>query len=292
MPRAAVRILKGIRGETAMPAALWHYTDAAGLHGMLESNGLRFGNVKCLNDQTEHQYAWSVIQAVIEAELKKRDVFAAVLEQVQMAAHQYATGDNLFICSFSRRRDSIAQWQRYGANGSGYCVALSMPELLPRLTKFAPIRLREIIYSSREQRLVISRIIRSLRSKFYASSETQNLALEDVVLRLLLAWHELALIVKNPHFRDEREWRLILFASSLGERLRSELHFAPSGNVIKPYITVPAAETDQQLIPIKEIIYGPMLNAELAATTLRYGLQALGHSNVKMVPSALTATWR
>src|ERR1044071_9100975 len=73
---SARRILSHVTTSRKM---LWHYTDAAGFHGIVRTNCLRLGDARFLNDRTERQYGISVVMQVIADELRKgQDHFLAV----------------------------------------------------------------------------------------------------------------------------------------------------------------------------------------------------------------------
>jgi len=261
------------------------------MHGIIDSNALRLGNAQCLNDQSEYQFGWGIINHVFDKAIAKRDVFAAALAAFRDTTRDLTVGDRLFVCSLSARRDSLSQWQRYGANGSGYCLGFKMPQLL-QAVKASNIQLRHLIYSHRTQTAAVQQVVNTYRPTFNRRNVVPAQNLELAFMRLLLTCTELALLFKTPHFQDEQEWRLILVAPSSQKTLRSKVRFSQRGNFVKPYIDIPVVGASDGLIPIQQIIYGPMLNTKLARSSLHYFLDATGHRNVKIEQSRLAETWR
>src|SRR5437762_12104373 len=100
---------------------LYHYTDTVGFHGIVWNNRLRLGDARFLNDRTERQYGMALLIAEIAEELKAgQDHFLAV------TAHYLRKNEHrVHLCSLSEVSESISQWQRYGADGYGYCLGFS-----------------------------------------------------------------------------------------------------------------------------------------------------------------------
>src|SRR5205085_12081442 len=104
--------------EDAGPAALWHYTDVHGLMGIIESSRLRFGDAHFLNDRTERTYGLTVLKRVLDQSALSH----AAIEQIVRSLDPNINPLRLYLCAFSETTESISQWQRYGADGSGYCI--------------------------------------------------------------------------------------------------------------------------------------------------------------------------
>jgi hypothetical protein len=110
---------------------LWHYTDAQGFLGILESGKLRATQVAALNDSKEVLYARDIFRAEITA-LHKKDSISEPDKEFLGLVSDFLHDDpaepdhgrsNFFVTCFSGRRDDLTQWDRYG-KGNGYAIGL------------------------------------------------------------------------------------------------------------------------------------------------------------------------
>jgi len=147
-----------------VPPVLWHYTDAAGFMGIGMSGMLRFGNSQFLNDETERDYGWRVIDNVIDEQIAEGGPAAIFFTLVRQLTGPIQLSRETFVCSFSEHHESISQWQRYGANGHGYCIGFDVAQLL-RAADFEHVFLRRLIYSPVEQRAAVNRVILQVRQE-------------------------------------------------------------------------------------------------------------------------------
>jgi hypothetical protein len=107
------------------PQALFHYTNDAGLKGILESGALWLSDMLDLNDPSEVRHGFSLAVDALTAKAEigppESKVFAnhfrAFSEQggIQAAAHY-------FVGSFSSDGDDLGQWRAYADNGRGYAL--------------------------------------------------------------------------------------------------------------------------------------------------------------------------
>ncbi|MFZ3351214.1 MAG: DUF2971 domain-containing protein [Xanthobacteraceae bacterium] len=117
---------------TSPPPMVYHYTNDAGLRGIIESGKLWFSDIFGLNDPSELRHG---LAAAIDA-LKSRSsderpeiaTFASCLERfdldggIEAAAH-------FFICSFSGDGDDLGQWRAYADNGRGFALGFETSSL-------------------------------------------------------------------------------------------------------------------------------------------------------------------
>src|SRR5438552_1449878 len=90
---------------TAPTKPLWHYTDAARLHGIVTSGLLRFGYSRVLNDQSESQYGWDLINALLDEEIAQGGRLRDYFFVVKTIANQVVPKNQLFICSLSETEE-------------------------------------------------------------------------------------------------------------------------------------------------------------------------------------------
>lgn len=107
-----------------LPYRLYHYTNEAGLKGILQSGHLWMTDVFDFNDPSELKHGVSIAARLLKDRAKlgspKMRDFSAHFEQfsergVEQSAHYFA-------CCFSTREDDLGQWRAYADNGRGYVL--------------------------------------------------------------------------------------------------------------------------------------------------------------------------
>lgn len=106
------------------PTTLWHYTDVAGLSGILSSSTLHLGDARCLNDRTERSYGVTVVEQALKTAIAEGDETGLLARVDGYMDHDLSRTD-LYLCSFSATSESLSQWQRYGADCRGYCIGFN-----------------------------------------------------------------------------------------------------------------------------------------------------------------------
>lgn len=277
------------------PRTLWHYTDAAGLYGIISSGRIRLGDARFLNDRTEREYGIKLITEVLVDELQSGGddkPFLAFTAKYLRDRAAYT----VHVCSFSEVAITISQWQRYGADGYGYCLGFALPAL--RRLQNTSVRLRKVVYRPRRQREIVRTRIRTLREAYRMASEGRDESMPEHILLgtsavlSAAALDGLALELKDPSFSDEREWRLIHRRLSHGVSAGAtpSIKFAARGNVVKPFVELELSHPKAGPF-LTDLVCGPRLDGELAIATAAYFLRSVGHT-IEPSWSELHRVWR
>ncbi|WP_341514536.1 DUF2971 domain-containing protein (plasmid) [Rhodococcus qingshengii] len=152
---------------------LYHYTDAAGLHGILKSSTIWATDSRHLNDTDEIAFSAGAVAAEIRrlaeglpdltaAEIAecadyfesrkngqmpagpylapRRDALWAVANQLDsldgLGAFTGESRASTFVACFSELGDSLSQWMGYGNSGGGYAIGFSRSALESATHKF------------------------------------------------------------------------------------------------------------------------------------------------------------
>ena len=278
------------------PEKLWHYSDAAGLFGIIRTSSLRFGHVGFLNDVTESSYGLGVIERFVADNVPSFDPSfqAAMLEQIRARGPE---NTEFFICSFSENGDSLSQWQRYGADGRGYAIGFDAKELS---TGFGPrVYLRRMLYSEADQRerlgQSVARNLPRIEVEYpFAKKQERGWVTQLRAAHLAGALHAVAWEFKNHRFADECEWRLIREHSFDTSTPPELLAFAPRSDVIKPFVEIrrPDMADASGLLPLRTVVCGPKLESNLATSSVRRFLATHGYKDVLVNASDLSNVWR
>lgn len=107
------------------PSMIYHYTNDAGLKGILESGTFWFTDIFGQNDPSELRHGLGIALKVLKSRIvgSRPEIarFANELERfdidagIEQAAHY-------FICCFSGDGDDLGQWRAYADNGRGYAL--------------------------------------------------------------------------------------------------------------------------------------------------------------------------
>lgn len=200
----------------AAPDKLFHYTTLNGLRGIIESKALWLTKAAYLNDRSELKHAITLFQqeANSQAAALTKDG-ADIGELLREAAHQLDSFQETNIClaSFCEDGDLLSQWRGYGSSGSGVALGFS-GQTLERVNQTGWARLLRCIYEPAEQVQVIRDLVRILRNaydlcKSRAPSDRHATIRTDLIGYFNTTFLQVAPVLKNKHFAEEREWRIV-----------------------------------------------------------------------------------
>ncbi len=109
----------------ALPAEIWHYTNAAGLVGILQSGKLFATQVSYLNDSLEQRYFGDLVLIGIKQRMvTNTDPEIAILLKVAHDAllNRDFSAARHFVTCFSEVGDDLGQWRGYGGGECGYAI--------------------------------------------------------------------------------------------------------------------------------------------------------------------------
>lgn len=290
------------QGPHTQPNVSWyHYTDAAGLKGILESGSLWATNIAYLNDPLEVDYSRSFCKEFLRNRMQSEHIesFKTLLEGVRRTIAGFPDllfPDELqFAISFSLDGDLLSQWRAYADHGRGYSVGFLNQELLNSCCRnadmtdeaseprFLPFR---VIYDHEEQHDLLSRAIDFLYHKWpvlegaFFEDETTSNTLKVIGAQWLA---QAALCFKHEAFREEQEVRIAVCntmemkAAGTSPRimLRTRDHR------LVPFIPISFSSRNQRL-PLTQIITGPGLEHEPANRALMMYFRSLSYTQDEM----------
>lgn len=186
---------------------LYHYTDFSALEGILGQAQLRLNNVLNMNDAAEmnlFMYGICKKAAALFAEEERPDK-AQLVQQIFAKEQKDRFSYSAYAACFSKYRDDAAQWERYGNQGRGVCIAFD-EELLAKMSK-APLSLRPVIYQEDiNESLLADEIHGILLSDISFEGYEKDPSLRHALDR---AWAASA-AYKHPSFASENEVRLLV----------------------------------------------------------------------------------
>jgi hypothetical protein len=106
------------------PEVIYHYTNDAGLRGILETGQLWLSDIFSLNDPSEIRHgishAVSILNSKAEDGPSEAKFFAK--QFVKFLKHGVERSAHFFVLSFSADGDDLGQWRAYADNGRGYAL--------------------------------------------------------------------------------------------------------------------------------------------------------------------------
>ena len=269
-----IPIPKAVRGPS-----VYHYTNAAGLYGVLNSDRLWASSTKALNDLSEIEYGLNVVKKA----LVSRSGPATVTLRRMIANGDFdEIGRNAYVFSASRKADSLTQWVAY-AGQVGYAIEIDTSRDLIRVDNREPASLgsnaaasaslfdglwgfwRRVIYKPSSQLEHIRAVLDILDERGW-----------DQHMHLASTMGGLLPFFKDPAFRDERETRIIVSRSQTSRDL-----YRPGRYGIVPYAELASTAEEQPRLPIRGVMIGPLNSDERASATavIRGLLDSEGYPN-------------
>lgn len=236
--------------EADVPSVVYHYTNAAGLIGIIE-NGLILATDKhFLNDKTEVRHGNETAISGLIAENRKAD--SSEDRELLQRTCEYIQSDNTlrhFIFSMSERGDDLSQWRGYANEGDGYSIGFDAKHLRYLSAGGEGIfGFNRVSYSNVQFKALIAR----LKSEYIEALRT-DVDVENTANCFSSTIDTAASFYKHGSFRYEREWRIVSFVYPDDP---DEIFVRNANGRIVPYVKIPLADSNAKL-PILEIGIGP-----------------------------------
>jgi hypothetical protein len=198
------------------PDILYHYTDLNGASGIIISKSLRLTKLSYLNDTSELKLGISIFRDF--AQKKAAEISNSEKKEfLYSAAHQLDSFEETNICvsSFCENGDLLSQWRAYGRANTAIAVGFSSRQL-KRYTNNGLINLWKCVYDPKIQTQIMLDLIENLL-KSYDIIESVNgnktslwqKSKKDLIGYFNTTFLRIAPVLKNNHFCEEKEWRLI-----------------------------------------------------------------------------------
>lgn len=254
---------------------LYHYTNAEGLKSILSEGNIWGTHYKYTNDKTEINYSFELIIESLNKHLKKEKdprkkellkKYLKIQQSINESKEKVEFHD-IFVASFSEEKDLLSQWRGYGYNGYGYSIGIDLFRTSRKKVGLPldPVRINKLhliklIYQKTMQMKIIDDYIETFIG--HLIEDNSNRDSETFMGAILLIFPLIACLLKNPHFKEEKEWRLIYIPSrNTSNNGNIEIDYRVKDNVVIPYVKMDITqEIPEHIIPIKDILIGPKLD--------------------------------
>lgn len=265
-------------GHKAPSKVIYHYTNRAGLIGILGTDTIWATDVEFLNDAQELEYARHVLTERLRAKAEDGGERAGVLRGMASLLDPIKSTEEYFVVSayaacFCEDRDLLSQWRAYGAD-VGFAIGFYASELqelscstMSEGAVSQPASLHKIIYGLPGAQIAIEKYIENM--EFIVGGDPD---LEPPMQALNRALPILASI-KHPAFAQEKEWRSLL----VGWRGEDGLQFRASALGAVPYVglELPAGW-------LAEVVVGPGSHRDVLLKGVRRLLDKHGWGEVQI----------
>lgn len=262
---------------------LYHYTDLAGLQGILFNGDIWLTNSRYSNDGEEMTHGYRVASEVIDADLEATGASgqlnrATYLKSVrELLATPPAEG--VYICCFCLSGNLLSQWRGYGGNGCGVSIKFDPHGFASVTGPDSPsrglLRLWKVFYDPAVQRSIVQS---ALNFGF-----TQSASPEDCVRYAADAITFFIPTFKNQDFSEERECRLIFTPPP---SIAVHPRFRVARGMLIPYFSLADLTGSRLHLPIERIVVGPMPQKELNVASIEALLATCGYPELSVERSS------
>lgn len=252
---------------------VWHYTDAAGLVGMLTEHKLWATSMSFMNDPGEADYAASLLREAAQTidNQAGRDIIGYI-RHPGLDGYEQGFSERFVLCA-SGAADSLDLWRSYGPEGVTGTFAVGLNREVPlglleplgiRASRARTKGWRDVRYESRAD--AVARIRKHLNDGINKIKARPGKSAYDRNERELELWRlvddqfsDLVAVGKHEAYQSEREARLVWDV----ECGRHPFHIRPSKFGPVAYVELTSVSNwgdtaeHESPLPIREIIIWP-----------------------------------
>jgi hypothetical protein len=271
-----------IEAEMSPPEFVYHYTNAAGLLGIVSTRNLWATDIEFMNDAEELTYARTTVLGDLRAwadeiappgtgseDGLRADVLRSIAEELEHPAWgEPSSTYHIYAACFCEDGDLLSQWRAYGGDG-GYAIGFRTFSLLGLAASFESIHFEKVTYGLDGSRPYLDAMLETVAQRAAGfPGATGNIRLMTRVLPTIAA-------IKHPTFAQEREWRLL----STGWDVPEMAFGFRTGSVgLVPFIEVSFPGN-----AVAQVIVGPGRYPEVRKRGVRQLLERHGLSDVEVV---------
>lgn len=278
---------------------LFHYTNAAGLNGILGSGNIWATHYLHLNDPKEILSSIHLIQNILEIITTENEYCQKyktlltqyiITEAISIYTNSNSKLHDTFIASFSEDEKVLSQWRTYADNGYGYVFGINPSELIrngdPKKsfgTEQCVFDLIKVIYDIDEQKNIVRTSVCEIINKHKKMVEQDDLDEEqtcDTFNSILLNFTLMAAIIfKRESYHEEKEWRFVHSRTTGFQSNANDINFRNHEHDIIPYINFDLNKTVTGKRPSIAIYHGSKQNKLKAEKTISMLLHNKGYNS-------------
>jgi hypothetical protein len=274
------------------PSTIYHYTNSAGLLGILESGNVRLTNMFGLNDPSELRHGVSHACEILTREAQDGHPAAKIFAQnfsalkdqgVEASAH-------FFVACFSRDGDDLGQWRAYGDNGQGFAIGFDGGLLEQAFVKHTdghvsgnatfPVTYNDVVLQSLQQKMVKEAIpLIAMPAGRSLSNAAINEFMKELSVHLSVPVIRAAIFFKHEAYKNEQEYRFLQIRG-IDQTTDDLKRWARRHSLIR-FAEFDWKTKDQSAL--REIIVGPAADESVARSFARECLRVGGFDPERVV---------
>jgi hypothetical protein len=235
------------------PDCIYHYTNDAGLRGILESGKFWLTDIRSLNDPSELKHGFKIaiseLKKMVEGGSPASESFANdlkfVSKQIRRSTDLFRAAD-FFVCSFSLSDNDLGQWRAYADDGRGFALEFETAALE---TESAPDSF-DLTYDDEK----LAAIDRQIIAKILPFTQIPNFK-DAFSVEFMTYATNAAIYFKHTAYENEKEYRF-LETFSVDAKPKVELRY-------RPYSVIRYRTFDWRSVApgaLKRILIGPAAN--------------------------------
>jgi hypothetical protein len=239
------------------PDRIYHYTNDAGLKGILASGKLWLTDICSLNDPSELKHGFEIaireLRKMVVGGSPASQNFANdlgfVAERIRRSADLFRPAD-FFVCSFSLSDDDLGQWRAYADDGRGFALEFETAGLE---TESAPDSF-DLTYDDDK----LAAIDRQIIAKILPFTQIPNYK-DAFSIEFMAYATNAAIYFKHTAYENEKEYRF-LETFSVDANPKVELRY-------RPYSVIRYRNFDWRSVApgaLKRILIGPAADTKKA----------------------------
>lgn len=273
---------------------LWHYTNGAGLLGIIENGTLRATHVACVNDSTETLYASRLYTKALaklanngKIDEREKQFLLRLIDDIGETPGQPANAaSKFFITCFSDSPDDVNQWLKYGGQHgeNGYAIGFKADQL-----PFDPHSLVVKVSYDSELHLKLADDAARSTLTFYREGLVGDRLADPTqwATEFFKAWdhalYRLTPLLKDACFSSELEFRMV---HELQNTELSQIKLLQKETMLARYLDLKPNETFTSRLPrlpIAKVIVGPGRHQKISGVSLKTRLTQLGYQDVPVI---------
>lgn len=273
------------------PSVLYHYTNYEGANGIVTSKALWLTKIQYLNDTSELHLTINLFREVVEKRAgqiedeQKRDFLKGASNQLESFR-----STNICVGSFCENGDLLSQWRAYGNLGSGVSLGFQ-GQALKSLSNKGRMNLWKCVYDRAVQVQIAHDLVDILLNSYHVIAEKRRTnpnwekTKKDLVGYFNTTFLRIAPVLKDDHFNEEQEWRLITVSIPYTDK---NYHARISNNRVAQYCSVDFNLLDSGKFEfIESIVIGPTREPDLVGNAFWVLLDDYGDKHKSIMYSRI-----
>jgi len=202
-----------VANSRAKPSSLFHYTNAAGFHGIINDCCLRAAHIAYMSDWNEYVFASNTLREVAEQHEPRTETQEFFIHQLVPVLNEQNFSWNdyppIFLSCLSMAKNDLSQWRTYAGGEGGYSIEFDTVLMGTKCWENG-VYLLPVIYDEDEQKKYANKVLLGSMAIFEKHAEKmKDNDLENYTKKWYFTWRTCICMLgpafKHNGFRKEEE---------------------------------------------------------------------------------------